>query len=111
METCKYHLCSTVLNGRQSVFCSIKCKNKYYVTQNRRNTKLKALDYKGGSCQRCGYNRCKEALDFHHLDPSVKEFGLSKNGNTRNWEKVKEEIDKCQLLCSNCHREKHAGLW
>lgn len=78
----------------------------------RRRKKLRemAIDYKGGSCQICGYNRCGAALDFHHVDEKQKEFGISAKGYTRSWEKVKEELDKCVMLCANCHREVHAGL-
>jgi hypothetical protein len=68
-----------------------------------------AVNYKGGGCQFCGYDRCIEALEFHHLDPTLKDFGISYKGYTRSWERVKEEIDKCTLLCANCHREVHAG--
>ena len=68
-----------------------------------------AVEYKGGRCQVCGYDRCIEALEFHHLDPTQKDFGISHKGYTRSWEKVKEEVDKCILLCANCHREFHAG--
>lgn len=78
----------------------------------RRRTKLKALavEYKGGSCERCGYNRCIQALDFHHRDPTQKDFGIAEAGETRSFEKIKIELDKCLLLCSNCHREEHVRL-
>ena len=69
-----------------------------------------AVDYKGGKCQICGYSRCLEALEFHHLDDTGKDFGISDMGYTRSWKRIKEEIDKCLLLCSNCHREVHSGL-
>ncbi len=58
----------------------------------------------------CGYKRCSAALDFHHIDSKAKEFGLSANGLTRSWEKMKAELDKCVLICANCHREVHAGI-
>ena len=58
----------------------------------------------------CGYDRYLGALDFHHLDPNKKSFGLSKKGLTHSWEKIKSEIDKCILVCANCHRELHAGI-
>ena len=80
------------------------------VKRRREKVRLTAISYKGGHCQICGYDRCIEALEFHHLDPSQKEFGISKKGYTRSWEKVKEEADKCVLLCANCHREVHAGM-
>jgi len=69
-----------------------------------------AVEYKGGKCSICGYHRCTEALEFHHLDASKKDFGISNKGYTRSWEKVKKELDKCIMLCANCHREVHAGL-
>lgn len=63
---------------------------------------------KGGSCVVCGYSKYLGALDFHHLDPNKKEFGIG-DGDFRLVESL-EEIKKCVLLCSNCHREYHAGL-
>lgn len=77
-------------------------------TQRRRNKlKLMALEYKGGKCQKCGYDKCPAALDFHHRDESEKSFGISKGGNTHGWDKLKVELDKCDILCANCHREQH----
>lgn len=69
-----------------------------------------AVDYKGGKCQICGYNRCIDALEFHHNDLSKKEFGISEKGYTRSWKSVMEELDKCIMICANCHREIHAKL-
>lgn len=83
---------------------------KKAVTKRRRKLKVMAVDYKGGKCQMCGYNKYSGALDFHHLDPNEKDFGLSVRGLTRSWERIKEEIDKCILVCANCHREIHAGI-
>lgn len=78
-----------------------------------KNRRLKlrrlAVDYKGGKCVICGYSRDIKALDFHHINESNKEFGLSDRGMTRSWEKIKVEVDKCVLLCANCHREVHSG--
>ena len=74
----------------------------------RRKVRQMALDYKGGKCERCGYNRCMDALEFHHKDLSKKDFSISKKGYTRSWRKVQIELDKCMLLCANCHREIHA---
>lgn len=87
----------------------LKCQVE--ATQKRRNkVKEIAVEYKGGKCSVCGYDRCADALEFHHLDPSQKDFGISSKGYTRSWDKVKEELDKCILVCSNCHREIHSGL-
>jgi 5-methylcytosine-specific restriction endonuclease McrA len=80
------------------------------VQRRREKVRRMTVSYKGGCCQACGYDRCIEALEFHHLDPKQKDFGISYKGYTRSWEKVKEEVDKCVLLCANCHREAHAGM-
>jgi len=69
-----------------------------------------AREYKGGKCMICGYTKYPGSLDFHHLDPKQKEFGISVRGLTRSWEKIRKEIDKCILVCANCHREIHAGI-
>ena len=80
------------------------------VQKRRKEVRRRALAYKGARCQMCGYDRCVEALEFHHLNSSHKDFGISSRGYTRRWSKTREEIDKCALLCANCHREVHAGL-
>lgn len=64
---------------------------------------------RGGKCERCGYNKYLGALEFHHIDPSKKEFTIG-DSNFRLKECV-EEIKKCVLICSNCHKELHANLW
>ena len=74
----------------------------------RTRMKLKALEHMGGKCQLCGYARCAKALQFHHIDPSQKDFSISHV--TRSWERIKDEIEKCVLVCANCHAEIHAGL-
>lgn len=85
-------------------------KSNYIRTKTfRKRTKDKAIEYKGGKCIICGYNRCASAMDFHHLDPSKKDFALSQN-MCKAWSKIKDELDKCVLLCSNCHREVHDGF-
>lgn len=80
------------------------------VLTRRRKLKQLAIEYKGGRCIICGYDKYPGALDFHHTDPKQKDFGLSSSGITRSWARVKEELDKCILVCANCHREIHAGL-
>lgn len=72
-------------------------------------TKLKALEYKGGKCIVCGYNKSIRAMQFHHINPEEKDFGISSAG-TKSFEKIKPELDKCVLLCANCHCEVHDGL-
>lgn len=68
--------------------------------------KIKAVAHKGGKCQKCGYDKCVNALEFHHRDPTSKEVDWRKM-QRRSWAGVKEELDKCDLLCANCHREVH----
>ena len=68
--------------------------------------KAQAIQYKGGKCVSCGYDKCAAALDFHHLDPSQKDPEWSKMRH-RSFEKVRDELDKCVLLCKNCHTELH----
>jgi hypothetical protein len=80
------------------------------VTERRRKLKEMAVGYKGGKCMFCGYDTCTAALDFHHLDPKEKDFSLSVRGLTRSWDRIKSEINKCVLVCANCHREIHAGI-
>lgn len=76
----------------------------------KRKLKSILIQYKGGKCCKCGYNKYQGALQFHHLDPKQKEFTISHiNLNDTNFsiDKLKEELDKCILLCANCHFEEH----
>lgn len=108
---CLWHLCSneTSIRGNRK-FCCNRCKNRYYVTKRRKDLKKALVEYKGGKCEHCGYNRCIAAMDFHHKNPKEKEFGLSQRGLTKSLEVLKKEADKCLLLCANCHREAHDAL-
>lgn len=78
-------------------------------TKRRRNIKLFAIEYKGGKCQICGYKRYVGALDLHHIK-GKKNFLISTDAYLHSWVDIKRELDKCVLLCSNCHREIHGGL-
>jgi hypothetical protein len=71
----------------------------------RQKAKLKLIEYKGGKCINCNYNKCSDALEFHHLDPNEKDFNIS--SKSLSFEKLKKEADKCILVCSNCHKEIH----
>jgi len=83
--------------------------NSESVIKRRKLLRQKAINLLGGKCVICGYSRDIHALDFHHIDESTKKFGLSDRGMTRSWEKTKNEVLKCVLLCANCHREIHSG--
>ncbi len=80
-------------------------KHPNYVRNRKQEIKRKLVKYKGGKCQKCGYDRCIAALDFHHRDPSIKEFSLSRS--QKSFAKQKIEADKCDLLCKICHAELH----
>ena len=83
-----------------------KKKNYYSFNSARRKLKQKLVEYKGGKCEICGYDKCIDALEFHHLNPSEKEFTIC-SGDYKSFEKAKKEADKCILVCANCHREIH----
>ena len=91
--------------------------SKYYIcrTCNRENVnkrfnerKLKDIEYLGSKCNKCGGEFPHYVYDFHHVDPTEKEGKLSQMRKTT-WEKMKAELDKCVLLCANCHRIEHHG--
>ena len=78
--------------------------------EHRRRLKARAIAYKGGKCILCGYSRCNTALEFRHPDKSTKTFGLCKKGLITSWSSIMKELDKCVLICANCHREVEAGF-
>ena len=80
------------------------------VRARRKKVRHMAVEHKGGRCEICGYDRCVDALEFHHNDLSSKKFGISEKGYTRSWATVKDELSKCIMICANCHRELHAKL-
>jgi 5-methylcytosine-specific restriction endonuclease McrA len=84
-----------------------KAKSVISVQKRREKIKIMSVDYKGGCCEKCGYDKYIGALEFHHLNPSEKDFTIAKGGHCSSWEKVKKELDKCILVCANCHREIH----
>ena len=82
---------------------------KHIKTVLRRSMKLQAIKLLGGKCSICGYDRCVDALEFHHKNPKEKDFKLG-SGNTMSWKEYKSEAMKCVLVCSNCHKEIHFKL-
>ena len=92
-------------NERYNSYC-IPC-TKLYRNTNRSIIKGKLITYLGGKCFLCDYNKCQGALDFHHLNPNEKDFNLSKFAQ-KSLTDIKNELNKCILICSNCHRELHA---
>lgn len=76
--------------------------------QRRRRRKAELIELFGGRCRDCGYDAVRAALEFHHRDPLTKEFGLGNWHGSR--ERLLHEAAKCDLLCANCHRLRHAAL-
>ena len=76
----------------------------------RQAMKKQAVKLKGGKCERCGYDKSLYALSFHHKNQEEKSFGLSANGNVKSWNEYLKEVEKCELLCANCHAEEHERL-
>jgi len=74
----------------------------------RKRSKEKLIEYKGGKCEKCGYNKCIGALEFHHVNPDEKDFAIS--SKSYSFERLKKEADKCLLVCANCHTEIHEEL-
>ncbi len=110
-------VCEEKLTGRQTKFCSRRCKNastnnkhQNYVSQQGRGRRRRQslIRQKSGRCERCGYNRNEAALAFHHIDPASKSFPLDlRSCSNTSWEVLVAEAQKCMLLCLNCHAEIH----
>lgn len=110
-------ICSAPLTGRQGKFCGRRCKNRYtnyhhqsYERQQERGRerKLRLIASMGGKCSNCGYARNYAALEFHHVEPSEKQFQLDMRSLANlQWELIVAEARKCRLLCANCHAEWH----
>lgn len=99
--------------GLISYYVNPEGKTKTLNRQNK-NRFIRRSKYKkllGGKCEKCGYNKCLDALQFHHRDPAQKDFMVSDfiwgRGNITE-KKALEEIKKCTLLCANCHAELHS---
>src|SRR5271165_2917207 len=102
LHTCR--LCSREYHydrkqGHQVTIC-----NSCNANRMRRAKKQKCVTYKGGKCQNCGYNKSLRALGFHHRDRSKKKFTIATKMCWA-WSRLKKELDKCDLLCANCHME------
>lgn len=90
---------------------SAYCKEciKIFTIKKQKEIKNKCIEYKGGKCSICGYDKCSSALDFHHINPNDKTKSISVM-KSKSFEKLKSELDKCILLCKNCHFEVHVKL-
>lgn len=83
-------------------FCRKRASTLFY--------KLAAIYYKGSKCEKCGWSGNHLGFDFHHIDPNEKEFEMNTLFQKRkSWNNIKKELDKCQLLCTSCHRLNHSS--
>ena len=100
--------CHAELHYEEDSQPSVKLNETFKQQINRHKLKEECIQYLGGKCFHCDYDKCKDALVFHHINPEEKEFGIG-DAIKRNFSfiKIKSELDKCQLLCRNCHSEKH----
>jgi hypothetical protein len=124
-HTFKCLKCDHMWSGRpfkvKAYKCCPNCRKQYYNSPygennskidrgfiKRTSQSLINIIYKGGVCQECNLNLIQNfwLADYHHINPLEKEFEMSKM-KSRSWDIVKKELDKCMLLCANCHRSKH----
>lgn len=103
-----------VTNMRNRIYCydcspEQKDGSAEYQKTKKRAIKHRLIEYKGGKCQICGYDKCEGALQFHHRNPREKDFALSSVNLNRDFsmDALYAEVDKCDLVCANCHSEIH----
>jgi transposase len=104
---CPQHGLSVFVARADGRFRCGRCRSEA-VTKRRRSLKRILVEEAGGGCTLCGYSRCDRALEFHHVDPRAKKFQIT--SHTRSLAKLRAEVSKCVLLCSNCHAEVEAGF-
>lgn len=106
MKKCICQICNKVYTYDRKKGHTLKKCNSCLANKRKLIVKQRCVEALGGKCSACGYSKCLQALCFHHTDPSTKNFGISGN-HSRKWEIIEEELQKCILLCSNCHLELH----
>ena len=110
LESCK--MCDKVLteenrgSGSHKHMCK-SCDSKSVIEKAKKG-KQRAVEYMGGCCSVCGYDNCITALEFHHIDPTKKSKTYDKRFNIWSFERQKEELKNCIIVCSNCHRKIHS---
>lgn len=77
--------------------------------ERQRTLKRQCVEYKGGRCEVCGGHFHPAVFDFHHMNPDEKDFTLSHVKSLKFSDVIKAELDKCILVCANCHRVIHAN--
>jgi hypothetical protein len=114
-------ICNNELSGQKKMYCSNNCKQKHHYDRIKEQTntyhsqtirsykrKLHLIELLGGCCKVCKYDKNLSALEFHHRDPNVKDSQLDmRTLSNRSMDYILKEVSKCDLICSNCHREYH----
>jgi transposase len=110
LRECPHHgMTRFVRRGDDKGWRCLRCRSEA-VTRRRQHVKQILVREAGGRCALCGYDRHIGALEFHHVDPGDKRFGLSHMGVARALDRARQEAAKCLLLCANCHAEVEAGV-
>jgi IS30 family transposase len=110
LRTCPRHGEAVYVRyGETDHYRCLRCRRERVIARRRRVKEILVAEA-GGRCAVCGYDRYPGALQFHHLDPSTKRFGLALNGVARSLARAREEASKSVLLCGNCHAEVEAGV-
>jgi hypothetical protein len=102
-KICK--LCDNTIK-EYSKKCSTRC-GSCNTKIRRFRAKAAAIKLLGGKCTKCGFHGNQAAMQFHHTDPSKKDFIIGNVGN-KSWDSIKAEMQKCVLLCANCHMIEHS---
>ena len=93
--------------GKTGSSCYCKVCSNTQALDRQRKFKINCIEYKGRCCSLCGYKKYIGALEFHHENPFEKEFTIANQRKTKIDDRIKKELDKCILVCANCHREIH----
>jgi transposase len=109
VRRCAVHGETKFIRENRGYYRCTRCRMER-VGARRRKVKQILVEEAGGRCSLCGYDRCLAALQFHHVDPTQKLFGIARNGSTRGIAEARREAAKCVLVCANCHAEIEAGV-
>lgn len=107
-ETIRQYLPDELVKSNKKTPLIKKKTNVKSVVEWRKRQKIKLVEYKGGCCEICGYNKSIAPLQFHHKNPNEKDFTIG--GKSYSFERLKTEVDKCILVCANCHLEIHEDI-
>lgn len=105
-ETVRKYISSDIIEKNKNNK-TVKTKSQAVVDWRKRK-KIELVEYKGGCCEKCGYKKSTSALQFHHLNPKEKDFAIS--AKSYSFDRLKKEVDKCIMVCANCHIELHEEI-